>query len=236
MTESTTYAFMAFANGTQVVLAALAAWSTALVHRRLDPDNAARTPWLLISAGFAAFAAGESGDAYYELVGRNRPFPSALDAVFLGAYVLIGLAFVSFVRTYLRSELAGDAGRHRSPTLAFGTALALAGAVIVTLLLADDAPLAARVVGAAYPVLDLVALVPAFLLMRITLEFRGGALWRVWASILAGFGLILAADFVFAYFTVRGTDGQDALMEALYLLAYAAFWRGSRIQAGLISS
>jgi hypothetical protein len=234
VTESTTFAFMVFANGAQVVLAALAAWSTATVHRRLDPDNPARTPWLLISAGFAAFAAGEAVDAYYEIVGRNRPFPSPLDAVFLGAYVLIGLAFVSFVRTYLRSELAGDAGRHRRPTLVLGAVLAAAGVVIGYLLLSGDGPLAERLVAAAYPVLDLLALAPAFLLMRITLEFRGGALWRVWASILAGFGLTCAADFVFAYFTVRGTDGQDALMEALYLLAYAAFLRGSRLQAGLL--
>jgi hypothetical protein len=236
VTESTTFAFMAFANGAQVVLAALAAWATAGVYRRLDADNAARTPWLLISAGFAAFTAGESVDAYYELVGRNRPFPSALDAVFLGAYLLIGLAFVSFVRTYLQSELSGDGSRHRRPTLVFGATLAAVGVVIASLLLTGDGPPGERLVAAAYPVLDLLALVPAFLLMRITLEFRGGALWRVWASILAGFGLTCAADFLFAYFTVRGTDGQDALMEALYLLAYAAFWRGSRIQAGLLSS
>jgi len=56
----------------------------------------------------------------------------------------------------------------------------------------------------------------------------------VWASILAGFVISCAADFLFAYFTVRGTSGQDALMEALYLLAYAAFLRGSRLQEGLV--
>jgi hypothetical protein len=232
--ETTTLVFMATANGLQVVLIALAAWSTATVHRRLDPDNPARTPWLLISWGFAAFAVGESVDAIYEIVGRNRPFPSPLDAVFLGAYVLIGLAFVSFVRTYLRSELSGDAARHRGPTLAFAAAMAAGGVAIAYLLLSGTGPLAERLVGAAYPVLDLIALVPAFLLMRITLEFRGGALWRVWASILAGFGISCAADVLFAYFTVRGTSGQDALMEALYLLAYAAFLRGSRLQAGLV--
>lgn len=236
MTESTMFAFMKLANGVQVALALLAAWTTARVYRRLDADNAARMPWLLISAGFAAFAAGESVDAYYELVGRNRPFPSPLDAVFLAAYVLIGLAFVSFVRTYLQSELSGDGRRHRRPTLVFGAALAAVGVAITYLLLTGAGALAERLVAAAYPVLDLLALVPAFLLMRITLEFRGGALWRVWASILAGFVLTCAADFLFAYFTVRGTDGQDALMEALYLLAYAAFWRGSRVQDGLLSS
>ena len=234
MNETATLVFMAFANGLQVVLIAIAAWSTATVHRRLDPYNPARTPWLLISLGFAAFAVGESVDAFYEIVGTNRPFPSLLDAVFLGAYILIGLAFVSFVRTYLRSELSGDARRHRLPTLVFGAVLAAAGVVIVRLLLAGDGPLPERLVGAAYPVLDLLALVPAFLLLRITLGFRGGALWRVWASILAGFVISCAADFLFAYFTVRGTSGQDALMEALYLLAYAAFLRGSRLQEGLV--
>lgn len=234
MSETTLVAYMAFANAAQVALAALAAWWTALVRRRLEADNPARTPWFLISCGFAAFAAGELGDAYYELVGANRPFPSTLDAVFLVGYVLIGLAFVVFVSTYLRSELAGDPRRHRGPTAAFAVVLFAAGVVIVWLLLADDGPLAARLVSAAYPALDLLALVPAFLLLRITLAFRGGALWRVWASLLAGFVLLCAADFVFAYFTVRGTDGQDALMEALYLLAYAAFLRGSRQQAKLV--
>jgi hypothetical protein len=232
--ETTTLLFMAFANGLQVVLIALAARSTAVVHRRLDPYNPARTPWLLISGGFAAFAVGESVDAFYEIVGTNRPFPSWLDAVFLGGYVLIGLAFVSFVRTYLRSELSGDAGRHRAPTFAFAAVLLAAGVVIVRLLLAGDGPLPERLVAGAYPVLDLLALVPAFLLMRITLEFRGGALWRVWASLLAGFVITCAADFLFAYFTVRGTSGHDALMEALYLLAYGAFLRGSRLQEGLV--
>jgi hypothetical protein len=232
--ETTTLLFMACANALQVVLIALAARSTAAVYRNLDPFNPARTPWLLICGGFAAFAAGESVDAYYEIVGTNRPFPSWLDAVFLGAYALIGLAFVSFVRTYLRSELSGDARRHRTPTVAFAAVLGAAGVVIVRLLLADDGPLAERLVGAAYPALDLLALVPAFLLLRITLEFRGGALWRVWASILAGFVVTCAADFLFAYFTVRGIDGQDPLMEALYLIAYAAFLRGSRLQEGLV--
>jgi hypothetical protein len=232
--ETTTLVFMAFANGLQVVLIALAARSTAAVYRNLDPYNPARTPWLLISGGFAAFAVAESVDAVYEIVGTNRPFPSWLDAFFLGAYVLIGLAFVSFVRTYLRSELSGDARRHRPPTIACAAVLLAAGIGIVYLLLADDGPLAARLVGAVYPVLDLLALVPAFLLLRITLEFRGGALWRVWASILAGFVIICAADFLFAYFTVRGSGGQDALMEALYLLAYAAFLRGARLQEGLV--
>lgn len=234
MNEDATSAFMAVANGAQLVLIGLAAWSTFLVHRKLDPDNPARTPWLLISAGFAAFAAGEAGDAFYELVGRNRPFPSALDGVFLGAYVLIGLAFVAFVRTYLRSELAGDASRHRVPTYAFAAALLAVGVLVARVLMTDDGPLDERLVGTAYPVLDLVALVPAFLLLRITYEFRGGALWRVWAAILAGFVLTCAADFVFAYFTVRGIDGQDVLMEALYLLAYAAFLRGSRLQVKLV--
>ena len=234
MSETTALVFMAFANGLQVVLIAIAAWSTASVHRRLDPYNPARTPWLLICGGFSAFAVGESVDAFYEIVGTNRPFPSWLDAVFLSAYLLIGLAFVSFVRTYLRSELSGDARRHRWPTLVFGAVLAAAGIVIVRLLLAGDGPLAERLVGAAYPVLDLLALVPAFLLLRITLDFRGGALWRVWASILAGFVIACAADFLFAYYTVRGASAQDTLMEALYLLAYAAFLRGSRLQEGLV--
>lgn len=234
MSETTTLFFMACANALQVVLIALAARSTAAVYRNLDAFNPARIPWLLISLGFGAFAVGEAVDAYYEIVGTNRPFPSWLDAVFLGAYALIGLAFVSFVRTYLRSELSGDARRHRLPTLAFAAAMAASGVAVVWVLLADDGPLAARVVGAAYPALDLVALVPAFLLLRITLEFRGGALWRVWASILAGFVVTCAADFVFAYFTVRGIDGQDPLMEALYLVAYAAFLRGSRLQEGLV--
>lgn len=234
MNETTTLVFMAFANGLQVVLIALASRSTAAVHRNLDLYNPARTSWLLISCGFAAFAVGESVDAVYEIVGTNRPFPSWLDAFFLGAYALIGLAFVSFVRTYLRSELSGDAKAHRTPTLVFATVLLATGIVIVRLLLAGGGPLPERLVGAAYPVLDLLALVPAFLLMRITLGFRGGALWRVWASILAGFVVSCVADFLFAYFTVRGVDGQDALMEALYLLAYAAFLRGSRLQEGLV--
>jgi len=228
------FAFMALANAGQVLLAALAAWSTALVFRRLDPDNPARTPWLLISAGFAAFAAAEAGDACYELAGTDRPFPSLLDAVFLGGYLLVGVAFALFVRSYLRSELSGDAARHRTPTIGFGVLMAAAGIVVARLLLTGAGPLAERLVSAAYPVLDLVALVPAFLLVRITREFRGGALWRVWASLLAGFCLFCAADLVFA-FTVRGISGQDALMEALYLLSYAAIARGSRIQLGLVS-
>jgi hypothetical protein len=229
------FAYMASANIAQVLLVGWASWSTATVHRRLDPDNPARIPWLLISAGFAAFAAGEAGDAWYELAGRDRPFPAALDGVFLAGYVLVGIAFVSFVRTYLRSELSGDAARHRAPTIGFGVLVAAGGVVIARLLLTGAGPLDQRLVSAAYPVLDLAALVPAFLLVRITRAFRGGALWRVWASLLAGFGLTCAADLLFAYFTVRGVSGQDALMEAFYLLSYAAFLRGSRIQVGLLS-
>lgn len=229
--------FSAFANVVQVAMVALAAGLALDVHRRLDAENPARAAWLLIALGFAAFTVAESADAGYEvLAGMNRPFPSALDGVFLGAYALIGLAFLAFVRSYSGSVLiSGGLGPHRTAALAFGFLLAAAGSVILKALLADGGLSLDRAVSASYPALDLVALLPAFVLVRITVAFRGGGVWSVWAALLAGFGLTCAADFIFAYFTVRGVEGHDALMETLYLLSYAAFARGSNVQRGLLA-
>jgi hypothetical protein len=230
-------AFVTYANLAQVVLAAVGAWYAFRIVRQLEAGNPARRGWLLVAAGFGAFAIGEALDAYYEVVlTTNRPFPSWADALFLLAYASVAVGLMVFVWGYGRSDLGGgELRRHLVPTTVFTVALAPGLFLLLRDLAGGSGPALERWVSASYPALDLLVLVPAFALTRITRAFRGGRVWSVWASILAGFALTCVADLIFGYLTVRGIAAQDVLMELLYLLSYLAFARGAFLQHGLVA-
>jgi hypothetical protein len=230
-------AFVAYANLAQVLLAVVGTWYASRVVRQLEAGNLARRGWLLVAAGFGAFAVGEALDAYYEVALEvNRPFPSWADALFLLAYASVAVGLTVFVREYGRSDLGGgELRQHLVPTAVFTVALAPGLFLLLRDLAGGSGPALERWVSASYPALDLLVLVPAFVLTRITRAFRGGRVWSVWASILAGFALTCAADLIFGYLTVRGIAAQDVLMELLYLLSYLAFARGAFLQRGLVA-
>jgi hypothetical protein len=86
----------------------------------------------------------------------------------------------------------------------------------------------------AYPVLDLALVVPLVLLVRVTMALRGGAVARVWTSILLGFAFMCAGDILFAYFSALGRVGLDPYVHATYILSYGLVAAGARRQHALL--
>jgi len=206
---------------------------------RFEADNPVRRPWALLSLGLLAWELGEVTEAVYLLArGGTDPFPSLADVFFVLAYPALIAAFFVFLRVYRATGWSGEQGRM---TLALVPVLAGLGYLVLGPILSADAPLDARVVGAAYAGLDLVALVPLLLLLRLAWRLRGGSVWKVWAGVLFGFLLTFLGDVFFAYFHTRPQAELGALSERLdfganlmFLLSYVAIARGTLHQRELL--
>jgi hypothetical protein len=88
----------------------------------------------------------------------------------------------------------------------------------------------------AYPVLDFVVLIPAVLLLLITLRFRGGEVGRIWLAILVGFVFSCLGDILFAYLAGLAQQHLDPVVDAIYILSYACLARGVMYQYELLTS
>ena len=92
----------------------------------------------------------------------------------------------------------------------------------------------AKVLNAAYPLLDMALLVPLTLLLRTTWEFRGGSVATAWLIVLSGFAFMCVGDILFAYFTALGRTGLDPFMHAAYIVAYGSIAAGVRRHLALV--
>jgi hypothetical protein len=118
---------------------------------------------------------------------------------------------------------------------------AVVGYVVLAPIVRSEAPFVERFVSAAYAALDLVALVPLLLLLRLTWRLLGGSVWKVWAGVLFGFLLAFLGDVSFAYFLTRAeagigplSDDLDFLANLMYLLSYLVIARGTLHQRELL--
>ena len=204
--------------------------------RHLEAGNRARPAWLLHAVWLAGFAVGEGILAFHALVLHTEPpVPSWGDAFFFIGYAGLISALIWFVRVYVTSGLA--LGSKRQPVV---IALVCAGvlAAIAFFLLGPAAraakPLPEKVVAIGYPILDFVVLVPTAILLRLTSRFHGGHVWRAWASILAAFVVLAAADVAFAYFDLETMRWLDLLMRGTFAAGYAIAAHGAALQYELI--
>lgn len=204
-----------------------------------DSDNPVQRPWRLLSLGLLAWELGEVIEAVYLLVfDQGEPFPSLADVFFLLAYPALIAAFLLFLRAYSTSGLSEEEEGTAWPLIAV---VAVVGFVVLRPILRAGVPLVERVVSAAYAGLDLVALVPLLLLLRLTWRLRGGSVWKVWAGVLFGFLLTFLGDVFFAYFQTRAEAnlgplaGQlDFLANLMFLLSYLVIARGTLHQRELL--
>jgi hypothetical protein len=216
---------------------AVATAYAALSARRLEPGTPARLPWMLLALGIGAFLAGQSILGAYQLVLQvPSPFPSAADVFFVGAYPLLFGALIAFIRAYREAGYpVGTPGEH-ALTAAVGAALLAAPtwALLRPILAAPGAPLE-RALNAAYPLLDVVVLLPILVLLRITSRFRGGQVARVFAGLLAGILFLCAGDVLFAYFSLLGRKELDPLVDATFVLSYFFLAHGALGQYRLLT-
>lgn len=219
----------------------LALLGLACVHatqtwRRLDPGNGARAPWLLLAFALGGFTLGQSILSGHQLVYAKSPFPSPADALFLAAYPLLLASFVRFGRAYRRSGLpVGALWQHLAIAAAVLAAGALVGAPLLRPILAAPGTPVEHALNVAYPALDLALLIPLAILVRIAWPFRGGAIFRAWALLLAGTVGMCAGDLFFAWFSMLDASHLDPLVHGSYLVAYACLAWGTRLHRDLVA-
>jgi hypothetical protein len=202
---------------------------------RLDEGNPARPAWALLSAGLFLTLAGQMSLAPYQLFANTTPFPTVGDLFFVLSYPFFIAAFLVFLRAYHESGLpVGSVGERAAIILGVGLVAGLA--VIRTLrpVAAGGGELLDRILTLAYPVLDLVLMLPLALLLRIALRLRGSHAGAVWGLVLAGFVCLCLGDIFFAYFTALGQQHLDPYVHATYILSYALVAGGARRQLQLL--
>lgn len=206
----------------------------ALRHAKEDP---ARRAWTLISAWLGCWFLGQLVLAIYERVLRvPAPVPSLGDLFFGVGYACVILALFAFVRAYRRSGFAPGSAREDA-LIALGACatLGVVGCIILWPVAVAPTPLGERIVDVGYPLLDLITLIPALVLLRITSGFRGGRVWRVWAALLAGILFATGGDVVFADLTPAHLDALGALADLLFCLGYSFCAYGTRLQYELVA-
>jgi len=199
----------------------------------LDGANPARKPWLILSIGLAAFSLGQGTLTFYQTFRGQSPFPSVADIWFMISYPLLVIALVSFASAYAQSGFAMEGMATLAVVLTVVMA-AVAWPLLRPIALTPGRPLATAL-NVAYPALDLLLLIPTIVLLRLASRFRGGAIWRIWAALLAGFVFIALGDLAFAYFSTFGFTRLDPLVHALYLIAYASLAAGAHAQYQLLA-
>ncbi len=214
-----------------LLVAALYAFRSA---RLLGHGNEARLPWLLLATGLTAYALGQVTLLYFQLKTGTSPFPSVADIAYVVSYPLLIASVVAFIRAYARAGFPMD----RTPTM--WIILIAAAAIVAWPLLrpiirsADDA--LSKSLNIAYFAFDLLLLIPAIALLRITSRFRGGAVWQIWFALLTGFIFSAAGDLMFGYFSSVGLAAIDPAVHAVYVIAYAALATGTMVQERLLAT
>jgi hypothetical protein len=203
---------------------------------RLEEGNPARPAWALLSAGLFATLAGQLSLAPWQVFANATPFPSAGDLFFVLSYPFFIAAFLVFLRAYGEAGLPMGSWAERA-TIVLGVGLAGGLAVLRTLqpvAAGGGGELIERILTLAYPLLDLVLLLPLALLTRIALRLRGSHAGAVWGLVLAGFVSLCLADIFFAWFTALGHEHLDPWLHAAYLLSYALVAAGAGRQLRLL--
>jgi len=206
--------------------------------RALGPGNPASRPWWMLSAFLACFATGQLVLSGYEAAHHPPPLPSVGDAFFLAGYAMMLAGTIQFVRVYRATGFPlGHPLEHPILAAVLTALFAAIGVPLLGPLLAGDHPLGERLISAAYPALDFVALVPTILLVRIGWHFRGGRVWTIWATLTAGLVFAFAGDLAFAFWATSGASwgaGLGRLVDPLLISSYVLLAFGAARQDALV--
>lgn len=183
--------------------------------RRNTPSR--RVPWYLLTAGIALMTVGDLLWSWFELVLGTDPYPSAADVVYLAAYPFLGAGLLMLARAR---------GSERHPTAAIDSLLVSVGlglvawvTLVAPALRDPELDLASTVVGAAYPIVDIILI---GLLVRL-LTAPGA---RSTASVLlvSATGSLMAVDALFQLSAIVPTIEEHVLLlDAGWLGSYALF-------------
>ncbi len=207
--------------------------------RAMGEDNRARAPWVLVAAWLVAFLVAVLVLTAYDFAfAGHTPFPTPADLFFCSGYVALFAALVLFVRAYHASGFdVGSARGHGTLAALAAAVLAVGGAFLLAPIAASPKPRAARLTSLAYPSLDLCVLVPTLVLLRITTRFRGGGVWKVWATLLAAVTCMSLGDIAFAFIvTSASTSVPTAALDLFEIVTYATAAYALVIQDEMVAS
>jgi len=204
---------------------------------RLEAGNPARPAWLFLSQGILSMFAGQLCLLPYQVVRGETPFPSVADIYFVLAYPFLIAAFLVFLNAYREAGLPiGPTAERAAIVTGVGIVAVLVALPILRPVAATGGTLLERILTVAYPVLDIVLLLPLALLLRIALRLRGSRAGDVWALLLGGFVVLCMADILFAYFQALGEAHLDPFVHVSFVLAYGLIAGGAHRQLQLLKS
>jgi cytochrome bd-type quinol oxidase subunit 2 len=217
-----------------VYLLAAAAWAFQC-RDRLEADNPARPAWFLLSLGLLSTFAGQLCLAPHQLARNETPFPSVADIFYVLSYPLLIAALLALLKAYREAGLPFGSLAERAAILAVvGVIAAIVAVPILRPVAVAGGPLLDRILTVAYPILDLILLLPLALLLRVALRLRGSHAGEVWLLLLVGFVFLCAGDISFAYFQSLGMQHLDPFVHATYILSYGLIAGGAHRQLELL--
>jgi hypothetical protein len=219
-----------------VYLLFAAVWAF-LCRDRLDAGNPARPAWFLLSLGLLSTFVGQLCLAPFQLVLGETPFPSVADVYYLLAYPFLIAAFLTFLYAYREAGLPiGSLGERLAIVAGVGLVAVLVAIPILKPVATSGSALLDRILTVAYPLLDLLLLVPLALLLRVALRLRGSRVGDVWLLLLVGAAVMCMGDICFAYFQALGEEHLDPFVHASFILAYGLMAGGAHRQLQILRS
>jgi hypothetical protein len=171
--------------------------------RTYHPTNVHGKSIALLTGGLFCFFIGELLFFLFQFVFHTNPFPSVADVFYLAAYPLLLAGFLQEISLHKVNW-----HNFNKLVLALMLLLLLSLAFIVAyfgvfLAYNPGDPVMNNIIATAYGVADLILIVPSLFILRITLDYRGGALFNSWVLILLALILMMAGDILFAIFKNR---------------------------------
>lgn len=182
------------------------------VHRPTRPAG-----WYLLAAANFCFVAGdEASNVYTALTGRDVPTPSFSDALYLAGYPFM------IVAVYLLARSAGFAAtrEHRIDAALISVGVLATGWQPLVEPAAGDTSVSlfGRLVTASYPVMDVGVL---FIVVGAVISARASTVSQ--RLVALSIAVMLVADVVYLFATMRGTYANGDPVDAGWLLSYVLF-------------
>ncbi len=171
--------------------------------------------WLLFSGMAISWFAAEIVWAIYDLVFHQDPFPSTADLFYIVGYPLLFLFALNYLKPF--KKLISKKMVMSSSLLAI---LVLIPNLYMTLENNSDEDKFSIALGATYPIMDSIVLVPAIL--GIALFVRGEVNF-LWTLLLIGILFEVIADTGFQFFTLDNSYYSGHPVDILFIWSYIVY-------------
>jgi diguanylate cyclase (GGDEF)-like protein/PAS domain S-box-containing protein len=214
-----TLAYVSLHAGVLFNLVGLSAPIVVLIGIRVNrPPHA--LPWLLFAAGLGFFVAGDILTYNYPAIfGTEVPFPSLGDPLYLAVYPCLVAGLLLVVRSRMPGRDMGSL--IDSLIIAIGVGTVSWVLLLAPIASAADSTLDQKLIGMAYPILDLV-LLGVVVRLLVSAGRRPASLYLLTAAALS----VLVTDSVYSYISVQGIvydhSGQLEIGWAAFYLLWGA--------------